>query len=913
MSVNNEDTDKVLDEQQHPSNDDGAKEEEVTVEKEAPNGVEQGENSKPTAEPLSPPVPSPTIHEKKENDKEVKENGNGEKKEEITKTEEEVITVVSTSHDEEKGGEDDDVKMNEAEEEAGNESNGSEKHELTEANDEQPAKKLKIEEEDTKVETTEQEDSVMEETAASIEIKEEVQQQPAGGDDEEKPEEASKTSAAATEESKPEENQENKPDASSSTTETSDPTTTAAPPPKMEEEGEEEGQQQKAADPSTPPPPPKKDLDPPEGTEEGQALPKHQSKFIVNTIRSVKRLKDAGPFLKPVDTVKLNVPTYYDVVTNPIDLGGMEKKAQKGEYTKVSQFVDDMDLLVYNCELFNGHDAPISAMARNIKTSFGRYMANAPPYNLPPEQQGKNKRKSFPPPPASTPKSQRVAAAAATAANAAAQNPSLNNHHNNNNKSPNEKTTTSVASNDSNAGIVSADATNTNENDTNNNKPFALQPSGIPTIRRDSAVDGRPKREIHPPKPKDLMYGDVKPRKKKFAAELKFCGQVLKELTSKKHEAYSFPFLQPVDPVALNCPSYFKIIKQPMDMSTIQQKYSNNQYETADEFAADIKLMFKNCYKFNPEGSPVNVMGHKLEAVFDKKWQDKPIPAPTPPPPDSSDEGSDIEFSEEMSNPAIKFLEEQLERMRDELIKLKRDAIKEYKRNNGGRNSNNNTNRRKSNKGTKTTSGGDNRRKSGGGRRESSIGNSQPVTVTYDMKKELSEKISNLPDKKLRHVVNIIHESMPQLKNSEEDEIELDMDQLDPETLMKLYNYVVNKKDEKKTAKKAAAAAAAAAAGGGSNSGSVNNKTKKKSKPLSEAEQSRQIMQIQEKIQQFDQAGKTTTGGKTPAATAAAAAGSGTLPGQQSDDDSSSDDDDDDENNNNNNNDSSDDSSSEEE
>lgn len=763
--------------------------------------------------PLSPPVPSPTIANNeaaatKESSVNGDSNGeNGGKSDQIEGEQ-------PKDEDEKKEAKGDgDVSMEEAP------SASSEKHELAEPHTEQPAKKFKSDDDKTNGddEDEEKKDEVEAADKTNDAADETKDDESVSKDAVEESKEESAVQPEKSEESSTKDGVEEEPKTDGG--EETNITEASTPKEVKEEEGKSSTGEVKSEDTTS--------LDPPEGAEPG--LPKHQQKFIVNTIRSVKRLKDAMPFLKPVDPVKLNVPTYYEVIKNPMDLGAMEKKAQKGEYLKMSEFSADMDLIVANCESFNGKDTPISAMARNIKSSFDRYMSNAPPYNLPPDQQGK-KRRSLPPA-NTTPKSQRVAAAAATAANAAAQ---------------------------------SSDSTKPES------KPFALQPSGIPTIRRDSAADGRPKREIHPPKPKDLMYGDMKPRKKKFAAELKFCGQVLKELMSKKHEAYSFPFLQPVDPVALNCPNYFKVIKEPMDLSTVQYKYNNNQYETADEFAADIKLMFRNCYKFNPEGSPVNVMGHRLEQVFDTKWLDKPAPAPTPPPPDSSDEGSDFEFTEELSNPAIKFLEEQLERMKEELSKLKREAVREARKNG----------RRRKGKGSKTTT---DRRRSGS-RRESA---SQPV-MTFEMKKELSEKIGNLPEKKLRHVVTIIQESMPHLKNSDQDEIELDMDQLDPETLLKLYNYVVRKDDQKRATKSATP----------TNSSNNNVKTKKKSKPLTEAEQSRQIMQIQEKIQQFDQAGKTNVAASSSTPTSQ----SHNINGR-SDNESSSDE----------NNESSDDSSSEEE
>ncbi|GME84774.1 unnamed protein product [Ambrosiozyma monospora] len=77
--------------------------------------------------------------------------------------------------------------------------------------------------------------------------------------------------------------------------------------------------------------------------------------------------------------------------------------------------------------------------------------------------------------------------------------------------------------------------------------------------------------------------------------------------------------------------------------------------------------------------------------------------------------------------------------------------------------------------------------------------NIYPVHVTYDMKKEISEAMSTITDKMLKNVIAIIKEGVPDL--GDDDEIELDMDQLNNETLLKLYNYIVKGKG-KSTKKK---------------------------------------------------------------------------------------------------------------
>lgn len=81
-------------------------------------------------------------------------------------------------------------------------------------------------------------------------------------------------------------------------------------------------------------------------------------------------------------------------------------------------------------------------------------------------------------------------------------------------------------------------------------------------------VSGRP---IKPPK-KDLPDSMLPPpvRRSKLNPQLRYCNGVLKELLSKKHAAYAWPFYKPVDASSLGLHDYHDIIKQPMDLSTIK-------------------------------------------------------------------------------------------------------------------------------------------------------------------------------------------------------------------------------------------------------------------------------------------------------------------------------------------------------
>lgn len=441
-------------------------------------------------------------------------------------------------------------------------------------------------------------------------------------------------------------------------------------------------------------------------------MPKHQAKFVLNTIKAIKRLRDAGPFLQPVDVVKLNVPLYYNYITRPMDLATIERKLNLDAYEDPSQTVDDFNLMVANCVKFNGESSGISRMARNIQAQFEKHMLNIPPKVLP-----------------------------------------------------------------SNGAVDAASA---------NRKRMA----NTDEIKKESVAAHRPKRTIHPPRSKELPY-DVRPRKKKYAAELRFCNQLIKELMSKKLYNINFPFLQPVDPVALNIPHYSDIVKEPMDLSTIQAKLANNQYENGDAFESDVRLIFKNCYLFNPLGNDVHTMGLKLEQFFNKRWASKPIPTSTPTHSDGEyssdyDDDDEPEISEAMlSNvPAIQFLENQLVRMKKELDELKKQHLEKLRQQRDAR-------RRK--KGSK--------KKSKRARSNSILENDaeKPPVVTYEMKKQVSEIVPTLNDKKLQALVKIIKDD---IVISDEEEVELDMDQLEDRTVLKLYNFLFGKKAASNAMKK---------------------------------------------------------------------------------------------------------------
>jgi hypothetical protein len=101
------------------------------------------------------------------------------------------------------------------------------------------------------------------------------------------------------------------------------------------------------------------------------------------------------------------------------------------------------------------------------------------------------------------------------------------------------------------------------------------------------------------------------------------------------------------DAVKLDIPTYYKVIKKPMDMSTMRKKLDAGEYLNATKFFEDFKLMIRNCFVFNPSGTPVNQAGIDLQRLFDEKWKHLP---PLRDASDDEEEEYEDEESEEERN-----------------------------------------------------------------------------------------------------------------------------------------------------------------------------------------------------------------------------------------------------------------------
>ncbi|KAK3930738.1 Protein polybromo-1 [Frankliniella fusca] len=66
-------------------------------------------------------------------------------------------------------------------------------------------------------------------------------------------------------------------------------------------------------------------------------------------------------------------------------------------------------------------------------------------------------------------------------------------------------------------------------------------------------------------------------------------------------------------------PDYYQVIKEPIDLLTIEANIKNEKYSSDDDALEDFKLMFKNCRQYNEESSLIYEDANNLERIlYDK-------------------------------------------------------------------------------------------------------------------------------------------------------------------------------------------------------------------------------------------------------------------------------------------------------
>ncbi|EXB52813.1 Transcription factor GTE4 [Morus notabilis] len=255
----------------------------------------------------------------------------------------------------------------------------------------------------------------------------------------------------------------------------------------------------------------------------------------------------------------------------------------------------------------------------------------------------------------------------------------------------------------------------------------------------------------------------------------KSCSSLLEKLMKHKH---GWVFNEPVDAERLGLHDYRTIITHPMDLGTIKSRLSKNWYKSPKEFAEDVRLTFQNAMTYNPKGQDVHVMAEQLLRIFEERWAiiesdynremrfgydyGMGLPTPTPrklPPPLLAplDMRRILDRSESMTHSV-----DTRPRPMSITPSARTPALKKPK-----------------------------------------AKDPHKRDMTYDEKQKLSTNLQSLPSEKLDAIVQIIKKRNSSLFQHDE-EIEVDIDSVDAETLWELDRFVTNyKKSLSKNKRKA--------------------------------------------------------------------------------------------------------------
>ncbi|XP_029508823.1 bromodomain-containing protein 3-like isoform X4 [Oncorhynchus nerka] len=566
----------------------------------------------------------------------------------------------------------------------------------------------------------------------------------------------------------------------------------------------------------------------------------NQLQYMQNVmVKTLWKHNFAWPFYVPVDAIKLGLMDYHKVIKQPMDMGTIKKRLEHNYYWSASECMQDFNTMFTNCYIYNKPTDDIVLMAQALEKIFLQKVAMMPQEEvelLPPAPKPKKSKNIVGLDGGESPSSlsgSTTPVIGSSPMTAITPNVPVDQ------SSPNAPMLPVVSPSqplvkkkgvkrkaDTTTPTTSAITASRSESPI----PISEGKQGKVMSRREST--GRP---IKAPK-KDLVEGELgqhSSKRSRMSEQLKYCDSILKEMLSKKHAAYAWPFYKPVDAEALELHDYHEIIKHPMDLSTVKKKIDAREYPDAQMFAADVRVMFSNCYKYNPPDHEVVAMARKLQDVFEMRFAKMPDePVELSPgagglvskgdnsssgdssSSDSSDSEEEratrlAELQEQVGAEQLKAVHEQLaalsqgpvskpKKKKEKKEKKEKDKKKKDKDN---KHSKTKTDEKKAKPGQPAKQGqqkkpsrkanstvtGSRQPKKGGRGYES---DEESLPMAYDEKRQLSLDINRLPGEKLGRVVHIIQSREPSLRDSNPDEIEIDFETLKPSTLRELERYV---------------------------------------------------------------------------------------------------------------------------
>ena len=87
---------------------------------------------------------------------------------------------------------------------------------------------------------------------------------------------------------------------------------------------------------------------------------------------TLQRNPKAYIFAEPVNVEALRIPDYPNIVKKPMDFGTIKTRLKEGHYSKLQEFMDDMELVFYNCRLYNGIESEVGQIGTTLQEEYLR-------------------------------------------------------------------------------------------------------------------------------------------------------------------------------------------------------------------------------------------------------------------------------------------------------------------------------------------------------------------------------------------------------------------------------------------------------------------------------------------------------------------------------------------------------------
>lgn len=107
---------------------------------------------------------------------------------------------------------------------------------------------------------------------------------------------------------------------------------------------------------------------------------------------------------------------------------------------------------------------------------------------------------------------------------------------------------------------------------------------------------------------------------KQSSAEINACKAIIKRLFANSYKHLAWVFYEPLDAQLLALYDYHEVVKEPMDLSTVRHRVNSGCYQSAADFAKDVRLIFYNTYLYTKPGHLCYEMAKKLQTVFEEMF-----------------------------------------------------------------------------------------------------------------------------------------------------------------------------------------------------------------------------------------------------------------------------------------------------